>query len=300
MNKKLTSQTRPFVLLLLAFVCAGVAHPQTPDFKSGVGPSLMEKAKAGDRDAEFQVGLAYDTGKDVVQDLAQAASWYQKAADKGHARAQHNLGVLYEFGEGVTRDYARAAALYRQSAEQGFALSQFSLGLCYAHGDGVSQDYAQALAWYQKAADQGLPGAMVNLALLYIQGQGVAKDEVKAWNLIHRAAELGDGSSQLQIAMDYEDGKHGLAPDHALAREWLRKSAEQGYVPAEFDLAMMLNDSPREMYYWLGLVVPHLKGDNLIKTVEVRKKAAAKLLPDEVAQIDSSVDKRLKQQAAQQ
>jgi TPR repeat protein len=287
------------LLLLLCLGAAGV-HPQTPQFKSGIDPALLQKAKGGNPEAEFQVGLSYDTGKNVVRDFREAASWYLKAADQGDARAQHNLGVLYEFGEGVARDYARAAALYRKSADQGVPSSQFSLGLCYAHGNGVPQDYEQAFAWYQKAADQGYTGAMVNMALMYIQGQGVAKDEAKAWQLIHHAAELGDANSQLQIAMDYEDGKHGLPRNHQLAKEWLRKSADQGNVPAEFDLAMMLSTSPRELYYWLGLVVPYLKGPDLDKTVEVRKKAADKLLPEERDQIDSSVQKRLQEQAERQ
>ena len=285
-------------LLLLLSLPGGLA--QTPQFKAGINPALLDQAKKGDARAQFEVGAAYDAGKDVVRDLNQAAAWYQKAADQGDARAQHNLGVLYEFGEGVSKDYARAAQLYRASADQGLPTSQFSLGLCYAHGNGVPQDFTQALAWYQKAADQGFTGAMVNIALMYINGQGVAKDEAKAWSLIHHAAELGDPNSQLQIAMDYEDGKHGLAQDHQQAKEWLRKSADQGNVPAEFDLAMMNSTNPRELYYWLGLVVPHLKGPDLDKTVEVRKKAAAKLLPEERDQIDSSVKKRLQEQTEPQ
>jgi TPR repeat protein len=294
-----THRPIPTAFLLLLSVSAA-AHTQTPQFKSGIEPALLEKAKAGNSGAEYQVGLAYDSGKNVVRDLREAASWYQKAADQGDARAQHNLGVLYEFGDGVPKDSTRAAALYRQSADQGLAPSQFSLGLCYAHGNGVRQDYAQALAWYQKAADQGFTGAMVNMALMYIQGQGVTKDEAKAWQLIHHAAELGDANSQLQIAMDFEDGKHGLTRDHQLAKEWLRKSADQGNVPAEFDLAMMNSTNPRELYYWLGLVLPYLKGADLDQTIEVRKKAAAKLLPEERDQIDSSVQKRLQEQSSPQ
>jgi TPR repeat protein len=297
----MTPIARPKCLaLLLLCLAAASAVAQTPQFKSGLDPALLARAKAGNRDAEFQVGDAYDIGKKVVRDEAQAAEWYQKAADQGDARAQHNLGVLYEFGDGVPKDAVRAAALYRKSAEQGFAASQFSLGLCYVHGNGVPQDYAQALSWYQKAAEQGFPGAFVNMALMYSQGQGVSKDEKHAWDLIHQAAQLGDANSQLQIAMDYEDGKHGLIQDHDLAEEWLRKSAAQGNVPAEFDLAMLLIKNPRESYYWLGLVVPHLKGADLDKTVEIRKHAAAKLLPEERDQIDFSVKQRLQEQAQQQ
>jgi TPR repeat protein len=44
----------------------------------------------------------------VPQDLAEAARWYRKAADRGSAVAQNNLGVLYAEGKGVRQDMAEA------------------------------------------------------------------------------------------------------------------------------------------------------------------------------------------------
>ncbi|EET45192.1 hypothetical protein NEISICOT_01187 [Neisseria sicca ATCC 29256] len=35
-------------------------------------------------------------GQGVRQDHAQAAQWYRKAAEQGHAVAQYNLGVAYK------------------------------------------------------------------------------------------------------------------------------------------------------------------------------------------------------------
>ncbi len=48
----------------------------------------------------------YDKGLGVTQDYAQAAKWYRKAAEQGHAYAQFNLGYMYRFGQGVPQDYA--------------------------------------------------------------------------------------------------------------------------------------------------------------------------------------------------
>jgi hypothetical protein len=40
--------------------------------------------------------------------MAQAVTWYRKAADKGDAGAQGSLGLLYSVGMGVQQDYIEA------------------------------------------------------------------------------------------------------------------------------------------------------------------------------------------------
>ena len=43
-------------------------------------------------------------------DESQAVEWYKKAALQGHAQAQFNLGLMYESGAGVPKDGVRAYA----------------------------------------------------------------------------------------------------------------------------------------------------------------------------------------------
>jgi TPR repeat protein len=40
----------------------------------------------------------------VIQDYAEAANWYRKAAVQGDAFAQSNLGGIYADGHGVIQD----------------------------------------------------------------------------------------------------------------------------------------------------------------------------------------------------
>ena len=42
------------------------------------------------------------------QDHAEAARWYRKAADQGYVNAQNNLGVMYQSGQGVPQDIVQA------------------------------------------------------------------------------------------------------------------------------------------------------------------------------------------------
>ena len=122
----------------------------------------------------------------MEDDQAEAASWYRKAAEQGHAEAQHNLGIFYSTGIGVKEDLVQAASWYRKAAEQGFAKAQLKLGFLYSNGLGVPKDFVQATSWYRKSAEQGDAEAQYNLGLSYAKGEGVPKDEIEAyayWNL---------------------------------------------------------------------------------------------------------------------
>ena len=47
-------------------------------------PSLRTDAEQGDADAQFNLGVMYETGGGVLQDYAEAVRWYRLAAEQGH------------------------------------------------------------------------------------------------------------------------------------------------------------------------------------------------------------------------
>lgn len=98
-------------------------------------------------------------------DYAEAAKWFQKAADQGIAEAQFNLGAMCYNGFGVPQDYAEAMKWFQKAADQGNAQAQNSLGVMYKNGYGVPKNYAKAKQWYRKAADQGYKNAIEALKL---------------------------------------------------------------------------------------------------------------------------------------
>lgn len=75
----------------------------------------MSAAKEGDADAQNYVGEIYMGALGDESDYAQAAFWFQKAADQGHSSALLSLGSLYEQGLGVSKDTLKALNLYRLS-----------------------------------------------------------------------------------------------------------------------------------------------------------------------------------------
>lgn len=69
---------------------------------------VLDKAKAGDAEAQFDCGEMYSLGTSLPQDDAEAAGWFRKAADQNHKRAQLFLATLCALGRGVSKDIVEA------------------------------------------------------------------------------------------------------------------------------------------------------------------------------------------------
>ena len=145
-----------------------------PPVQAQDNPSAQELADLSAlAEAQYSIGVKYDTGEGVPQDDAEAVIWYRRAAEQGHAGAQYSLGRMYDIGRGAPEDDAEAVRWFRLAAEQGHAGAQYSLGLMYDDGLGVPLDDAEAVRWYRLAAEQGEASAQYNLEVMYGTGAGV-------------------------------------------------------------------------------------------------------------------------------
>lgn len=136
----------------------GVYYSQSGDYKQAV-KWYKKSAEQNYAFAQHNLGYCYEHGEGVPQDYEKAAEWYKKATAKGDPNAQNNLGVLYEEGLGVKKNLKKAVELYTLSAKQGHAEAQYNLGYCYYLGKGVPQSTETALEWFKAAAEQGLERA---------------------------------------------------------------------------------------------------------------------------------------------
>jgi cell division septation protein DedD len=142
-----------------AGVKEGVEAWQAGNFTAAVR-EWRPLADKGDADAQFNLGQAYKLGRGVpTADLRVAQSWYEKAAQQGHAQAQANLGlILFQNGE-----RQRAMPWIRKAAEMGDPRAQYVLGTALYNGDVIGKDWPRAYALMSLAADAGLPPAGTNL-----------------------------------------------------------------------------------------------------------------------------------------
>lgn len=227
------------MLVCIATVCAQ---------SKGIDPALLAKAKAGDADAEFWIGLSLGNEKE-------ASHWIVMSAKNGNVEAQFVLGEMYENGsaQGVLpKDYALAAFWIRKAAEQGHVDAQDELASLYYNGQGVSQDYSQAAIWWRKAAEQGEANSQYNLGLAYNNGQGVPQDYAQAVVWLRKVAEQGKGNASApdwirkvkeQICARAQDALgrayaygHGVPQDYTQAAAWYRQAADLGDADAQEDL----------------------------------------------------------------
>ena len=96
----------------------------------------------------------------------EAAEWYRRAAELGHADAMVWMGLNYEGGKCGERDLPEAARWYRQAAEAGNARGQKCLGVCYLKGIGVEEDEPEGVRLLRLAAEQGYDEAQKLLATI--------------------------------------------------------------------------------------------------------------------------------------
>ena len=118
-----------------------------------------------DAESQFNLGQKFASGADAVQDDAQAAEWYLKAANQGHREAQFHLGLMYGQGQGVVRDEVKAVMWLRKAAELGHAGAQYHVGVRQHRASRVgrqseaSECRIEAFKWLQLAMAQGYRGS---------------------------------------------------------------------------------------------------------------------------------------------
>jgi len=115
-------------------------------------------AAVGNAHGIYDVGYIYSK----QGNKAEAAKWYERAANLGYGDAFWNLGALYmSMGKKNL-----ALSWYEKGAQKNNIGSLNALGFYY--GD-KSQNYAKAIPYYRKSADLGDAMGMANLGFAYDQ-----------------------------------------------------------------------------------------------------------------------------------
>jgi TPR repeat protein len=198
-------------------------------------------------ESHYQTATAYYRRK--PPDYVNAAIWFRRAADLGHAPSRNDLGWLYQNGWGVPRDDAQAMSWYRLAAVDGYATAQVNLGWMYQKGRGVPLNYAEAARWYRLAANQGDATAPDNLGVLYRDGIGVRRDHAEAVAWFRKSAAAGNSWGQTDLGWMYHNG-WAVPRDYAEAMKWYRLAAAQGDALAQNNIGVVYRDSlgvPRDL-----------------------------------------------------
>ena len=162
----------------------------------------------------------------------------------------------------MLQDHAEAAKWYLKAAEQNYAIAQVNLGLCFCNGQGVLKDEVQGYKWWLLGSAQGIEVAKKNMTILegkltreqIAQGQKLASDfkvpEVPALDAQPGEAErqlltdlrikaaVGDAQAQNELGEALYAGKRGVAKNSVEAVKWFRQAAEQNLAVAQSNLGV--------------------------------------------------------------
>ncbi len=200
---------------------------------------LRTPASAGNRDAQFAIGVLLESGlAPSFAEYREAAHWYLAAAYAGHTGAMNNLAAQHVDGRGVPVTLSVARHWYERAANTGFAPAQYNLALMHGRGKGMQRDDARMVDLLQRAAATGYDRAQAQLGRLYLDGTGVKADPVKALEWFRQAANQGHAEAQYHLGMLYKLGA-GVMADTVAARKWLALAAAQGHALGSRELAQL-------------------------------------------------------------
>src|SRR5512133_2812769 len=141
-------------------------------------------------------------------------------------------------------------------------LTPFFFGGC-AHTPGDSAlrgGHPQAAAdLYAKGADLGDANAALKLGLLISDGTISDTHYGSALKWYLRACDLGSLPGCHNVGVAYQEGKHGVSKDFQKAYGYYMKSAERGYMQAQYNLASLYSNqevqpsNDIEGYKWMLL-----------------------------------------------
>jgi len=225
----------------------------------------------------------------ALDNHAEAARWFRKAAEQGHAKAQFNLGYLYQTGLGLRQDYAQAVRWYRRAAKHGHSAANANLGgIYYQHAQRFGV-YPGAARWFRKAAELGHASAQSALGYIYYLGQGIEQDYAEAVKWYRKAAEQGIAAAQHNLGVAYYNG-NGVTQDYAVAVRWYRKAAEQGVAASRSVLSYMYGSGQGVQqgyviaHMWIDLAISVSTGDDQKRYSAQRDVVAAKMTPQQITE----------------
>lgn len=203
----------------------------------------------------------------------QALEEFTYLADEQNATALYYMGQMYMNGQGVDKDTNKATEFFQKSDALGNQQATAALAKLVYYDDSIENNHEIGLEYLKKSAYNGNVDALYELGEIYSNGTGVEKDYTYAFGYYLMAAMKGDKRAQHKLAFSYLNGR-GTTQDFESGIKWLSRSANQGYVLAQKDLADFQSTDPRlanlpDAYAWYSIIAAY-------NTDEVGNEAAAR------------------------
>ena len=208
---------------------------------------LLKAAENGHLAAQVELAESYGYFENGnwwimrVNDFAEAAKWYRKAAEQGDPMALGMLGWLYATGRGVDKDLKTAVEWFRKGAAQGNAEALFGMGFSVKEGwlepYHEDKDWKTVVDWYVKAADSGMKHELPELENKRDYTCLQCKIAYMYRNRYNLVRALKDREPYKSEPMDQY---------RAEVVKWFRKAAEAGDDEGHFELVELAAERDSE------------------------------------------------------
>ncbi len=183
-----------------------------------------------------------------VSDSKKAQRLLERSAQQGCVEAMFCLGQMQEVHAGGDEDAELGASWYRRAAEKGHLAAQVQMASCCIEGRGVEQDAAEALRWCMLALKNENPLSPLNMAPPLYTEDGWERDPMAVLERIVDSEELdvenlrelagmGLPRWQFRLAECCARGE-GTDKNEAEALQWYERAAAQGLREARYALAV--------------------------------------------------------------
>lgn len=159
-----------------------------PEMKQSDIDLITKSAKAGNVEAQHQLGMIYAGANGVDLDYSKAFEWLKKAADSNHIQSLRTLAWLYANGFGIEQNDQKAQEICIKLAELGNAKDQYFLASLYQSGVyGMQPDPEKMISWYYKSAQQHYARAQYALAKIILKGVDIKPNDEMAFQWLSLA-----------------------------------------------------------------------------------------------------------------
>jgi TPR repeat protein len=199
----------------------------------------LPRAREGDAAAQTLAAEILSRGLGVRRDEAEAAKWYQSAAEQNVPEAQFQYALMLLDGRYVGKDADQAFALMEEAANSGNRYAQFNFAQLLLDRARSADDEKRAGEYFEQAARAGLPDAQFAMAQLHANGAGGRKQDLAvARRWLELAARANFDTAQVEYGTWLVEGRGG-AHDAAAGFQWVQRAAQSGNVAAQSRLAKL-------------------------------------------------------------
>lgn len=171
---------------------------------------------------------------------SRANSLFVSAAKLGHPAAVDKVASHYE----RKKDYTRAVAYYKKAASLADPSSNYRLGIAYTYGElKLHANFKNAQFYLRRGASlankycpQGAYVWALILFGIYEKDLGI-RDEVEGREYLIKSGELNYAPAQFKLGFCYEFGEFNFPVDPRLSIEYYQLAADRGHPDAQVSLS---------------------------------------------------------------